>query len=215
MLALRHTNETMKHIKKLLILAASFLIFSVMIANNANAGLLYNYSQLSLKDLDQMSKLVQNKINESRKAGGDQVIPLKEALQAVYSRSNEDFLIEKILSPLKTELDEHEAWDSSLKALTKEALGALKNPKAFKPVVQVTYLVFLENLISEVKPHATDKFERSLLEDVIKANIKVTKEAENERRLRVMKSTISPSVIAENVLKAADEEAKKAAEVKK
>ena len=183
-----------------------------MLANVAYAGLLYNYSQLSLKDLDQMSKLVQSKINESRKEGGDQTIPLKEALQAVYSRSNEDFLIEKIISPLRTELDEHEAWESTLRALTKEAIGALKNPKAFKPVVQVTYVVFLENLISEIKPRGNEKFERSLLEDLVKADISVSKEAVNERRLRVMKSTTSPSEVAEAILKSIIEASKKAAD---
>lgn len=200
----------MKNIKKFLTVAVAFLIMSIVISSNAKAGLLYNYSQLSLKDLEQMSKLIQNKIAESRKAGGDQIIPLKEALQAVYSRSNEDFLIEKIMPPLKAELDEHDAWESSLKALTKEAIGALKNPKAFKPVVQVTYHVFLENLISEMKPRVRENFEKGILEQIARAEIKVSKEAENERRLRVMKGTTSPSDIAEGVLKAAEEAAAKA-----
>lgn len=202
----------MKYIRRLLTLLAATTIFLMAMAGNAQAGLLFNYSQLSLKDLDQMSKLIQIKINESRKAGGDQVIPLKEALQAVYSRSNEDFMIEKIISPLRNELDEHDAWNSSLDSLTKEAIGALKNTKAFKPVVQVTYLVFLENLISEVKPRGNEKFERGLLEKIAKAKIKVTKEAETERRLRVMKNTTSPSEVAENVLKKIDEDAKAQAE---
>lgn len=202
----------MKHIRRILTLLAATTIFLIAMAGSAQAGLLYNYSQLSLKDLDQMSKMIQIKITESRKAGGDQVIPLKEALQAVYSRSNEDFMIEKIVSPLRNELDEHDAWNSTLDSLSKEALGALKNTKAFKPVVQVTYLIFLENLISEIKPRGNEKFERGLLEKIAKANVKVTKEAENERRLRVMKETTSPSEVAENVLKGIDEAAKAKAE---
>ncbi len=202
----------MKYICRILTLLAATTIFLMAMAGNAQAGLLFNYSQLSLKDLDQMSKLIQVKINESRKAGGDQVIPLKEALQAVFSRSNEDFMIEKIVSPLRNELDEHDAWNSTLDSLTTEALGALKNTKAFKPVVQVTYLIFLENLISEVKPRGNEKFERGLLERIAKAKVKVTKEAETERRLRVMKNTTSPSEVAENVLKKIDEETKAQAE---
>ncbi len=184
------------------------LCITVLLASQVHAGLLFNYSQLALKDLDQMNQLIQRKIKESRKAGGDQVIPLKEALQAVFSRSNEDFMIEKLLQPLKNELDEHTAWEKSIQALVKEAIGALKNPKAFKPVVQVTYIVFLENLMSEMKPRLNEKFENRILTQIRDAQIKVSKEATNERRLRVMRETTSPSVIAEKILQEF-EEAKK------
>lgn len=176
----------------------------------AQAGLLFNYSQLALKDLDQMNKMVQGKIKESRKAGGNRSIPLKEALQAVFSRSNEDFMIEKLLPQLKTELEELNAWESSIQALTKEAIGALKNPRPFAPVVQVTYLVFLENLIAELKPRLSEKFENKIITQIRDAKITVTKEASNERRLRVMKGSTSPSLIAESVLKDFEEKQKAA-----
>lgn len=184
-------------------------VLACLTAQTSFAGLLYQYSELSLKDLDQMSKIVQNKINESRAASGDQVIPLKEALQAVYSRSNEDFMIEKIISPLKNELDEQEAWESSLQELTKEAIGALKNPKAFKPITQVTYIVFLENVLSELKPKVNEKFENSIIDTIAKAKISVTKAAADERQLRVMKATTSPSEIAQDILKQAKEATEK------
>ncbi|MEZ0391199.1 MAG: hypothetical protein ACAH59_03215 [Pseudobdellovibrionaceae bacterium] len=183
---------------------------TMAIVGSAQAGLLFNYSQLALKDLDQMNKLVRSKIQESKKSGGNKVIPLKEALQAVFSRSNEDFMIEKITPQLKVEMDEHDSWEPSIQALVKEALGALGNPKAFKPVVQVTYLIFLENMIAELKPRLDEKFERKIITQIRDAKISVTKEAVNERRLRVMKETTSPSLIAEAVLKE-HEEMKKAA----
>jgi hypothetical protein len=184
------------------------LCITMLFVGQAQAGLLFNYSQLALKDLDQMNKMVQGKIKESRKAGGDQAIPLKEALQAIYSRPNDDFMIEKLVSSVKTELDEHDAWESSIRALVKEAIGALKNPKAFKPVIQVTYIVFLENLISELKPRLGEKFENQIIAQIRDAKIEVTKEAANERRLRVMKSTTSPSAIADGVLKDFEESKK-------
>lgn len=168
-----------------------------------------NYSQLALKDLDQMAKLIQTKIGESRKAGGDKVIPLKEALQAVYTRPNEDFMIEKIVTPIRNELEEHDAWEKSLEALVKEALGALKNPKAFSPVVQVSYLVFLENVLAEMKPKASETFENKIITQVRDAKVSVTKEAANERRLRVMKGSSSPSDVAAGILKHLEEEKKK------
>jgi hypothetical protein len=177
------------------------ICFTLLMAASAQAGLLFNYSQLALKDLDQMNKLIQSKIQESRKAGGDKVIPLKEALQAVFSRSNEDFMIEKLLPPLKTELDEHNAWEKAIEALVKESMGALKNPRAFKPVVQVTYIIFLENLIAELKPKLSEEFEHKIIKRIADAHITITKEAANERRLRVMKGSTSPSLLAEAVLK--------------
>lgn len=178
-----------------------FLICAVaLFLVRAQAGLIFNYSQLALKDLDQMNKMVRSKILESKKSGGNQVIPLKEALQAVFSRSNEDFMIEKILPPLKVELDEFDAYEKAIQALVKEAIGALKNPKAFSPVVQVTYQIFLENVISELKPRLNEKFESRIITQIRDAKISITKEAANERRLRVMKESTSPSLLAEAVL---------------
>lgn len=172
----------------------------------AQAGLLFNYSQLALKDLDQMNQLVSDKVKESKKSSSGKVVPLKEALQAVYSRSNDDDLIDKVITPLRTNLDELESWEKTLSQLTDEAINALKNPKAFKPVVQVTYVIFLENLLAEVKPYIKKEgFERDLVERVRKADIEVTKDAVNERKLRTMKGTVSPSEIAANILKSAND----------
>jgi len=192
------------------------LSFFILASSVAQAGLLFNYSQLALKDMDQMTKLVQSKITEGRKSGGDKTIPLKEGLQSVFSRPNSDFMIEKILGPLKTELEEETAWESSIEALVREARGALKNSRAFKPVVQVTYLIFLENLLSEMKPRVAEPFENRIITEIRDAKIEVTKEALHERKLRMMKETISPSAIAANILKDYDQSlADKAKENKK
>jgi hypothetical protein len=154
---------------------------TVFAAQVAHAGLMYNYSQLMLKDLEQMNKIIQTKISESRKEPFDKLVPLKEALQAVFSRPNEEFMIEKIISPLKSAIDEQNGWEKAMLALTTEALGALKNPKPFKPVVQVTYWIFLENVISEMKPQALQPFENKILTVIKKADIEITKQAKNER----------------------------------
>ncbi len=170
----------------------------------SSAGLLFNYSQLALKDLDQMNSLVMAKVKESRKSDSGKNVPLKEALQAVYTRPNEDGMIEKIVGPLRTELDELGAWEKSLNDLTVEALDALKNTRAFKPVVQVSYQLFLENLLIDMKPFVhKEGFERGLTEKIRDAKIDITKESSSERRLRMMKSTISPSDLAKQILDSA------------
>lgn len=166
------------------------------------AGLLFTYAQLTVKDLDQMAKIVNDKIAESKKSSHGKEVPLKEALQAVYARPNDDDMINKIIAPLRTNLDDLGSWEKTISQLTDEAINALKNPKAFQPVVQITYIVFLENLLSELKPYiAAEGFERSMTERIQNAKITVTKEAVNERKLRTMRGTVSPSETAEKILK--------------
>ncbi|WP_041576991.1 hypothetical protein [Bdellovibrio bacteriovorus] len=183
---------------------SNFLLtmFAVMfLGGTAHAGLLFNYSQLALKDLDQMNQLVSEKVKESKKSSSGKAVPLKEALQAVYARPNDDEMIEKVVSPLRSNLDELESWEKTISQLTDEAINALKNPRAFKPVVQVTYVIFLENLLAEIKPHAkNDGFERKIAERIRDAKIEVTKDAVSERKLRMMKDTTSPSEIAGSIL---------------
>jgi hypothetical protein len=163
--------------------------------------LLFNYSQLLLKDLDQMNDMVLAKVEESKKSSSGKNVPLKEALQAVYSRPNDDQMIDKVVAPLRTQLDELDAWEKTLSQLTDEAINALKNPKAFKPVVQVTYMIYLENLLSEIRPYLRGAgFERKLAERIRGAKIEVTKEAANERSLRTMKKSTSPSELADKIL---------------
>lgn len=187
----------------------------VFLSQSAMAGLLFHYGALSTKDLDQMAKLVQTKIQESKTAGGDSSIPLKEALQAVYSRPNDDFVIEKVQQPLRTALDEDEKYEEVMGELITEAIGAIKNPRAFKPVVQVTYVVFLENVISEFQPRLNQPFELKSVERIRDAKIEVSKEAKGERLVRVMKENKSPSEIAKTVLERFKKEQEERAKAEK
>lgn len=188
--------------KKFISLIFSSVLFftGFAIFTEAKAGLLYPYHRLAVKNLDQMNKIVQDKIKESKKSKGDRTVPLKEALQAVLSRPNDDFMVEKVIPPIRNELEELSAWESSVRALVKESSGALKNPKAFKPEALTSYAIFLENLIAEFKPKAGEEFEKSVLEQIRDANIVLPDKVKNERNLRMMKVQSSPSEIAKAVL---------------
>jgi len=191
---------------------------SLLWASVSSAGLLYTYSQLTLKDLDQMNEIAKKKIKEFKKDGSVEI--LKEAVQAVYSRPNDDGMVEKVIVPLRNELDENDQWESAMDALVQEAINALKNPKAFKPVVQNTYAIFLENVVADFKPFADKEgHERRVLKTIRDAKIELSKEAINERKLRTMRVNKSPSELADMVLsniakveaetKKAEEDAKK------
>lgn len=174
---------------------------TIILSMNLQAGLLYTYNQLTLKDLDQMNVLVKNKLKESKSADAGKVVPIKEALQAVYSRPNADDMIEKISSPLRTVLDQEDATEKVFIELVNEAVNALTNTRNFKKEVQVTYAIFLENVISEFKPNLKkDGFEYKIVKRIADSNIELTKDAEKDRKLRLMQESASPSLIAKKVL---------------
>ncbi len=176
-------------------------LLTLSFATLCHAGLLFQYHELTLMDLDQMNKLVQDKIKESKKADA-KTVPLKEGLQAVYSRPDVDRMIDKVVSPLRAELQDLEQYDRILMDLTDEALNALKHTRNFKPAVQVTYAIFLENLMADARRLAEteNSLERKILKKIEKAQIKVTKAAENERRVRSLSEARSPSDIASDIL---------------
>jgi hypothetical protein len=202
---------------KIIIMNLLFFCFATL----CHAGLLYQYHELALMDLDQMTNLVQDKIKESKKASA-KTVPLKEGMQAVYARPDSDRMIDKVISPLRLELEDLGSYQRIINELVDEATNALKNTRNFKPSVQVTYMIFLENLMADVRRAAADgdNLERKLLLKIKKAKIKLTKEALNERRVRSSVESRSPSDIASDILqeieaaaKAADEKAKE--EIKK
>lgn len=188
----------------------------ILLTVTVQAGLLMPYHKLVLKDLDQMNELVSQKIKESKKSSSGKIVPLKEGLQAVLARPNEDGMVEKVLSPLKNELEDQDAWEKALGELTDEALNALRNSKNFKADVQVSYSLFLENLMAELKPLArTEGFERSLLEKIRDAKVELSKEAQRERKLRLMKSPVSPSEVAKLLLESTKVEEKPITDMEK
>ncbi|MBX3018646.1 MAG: hypothetical protein KF767_12205 [Bdellovibrionaceae bacterium] len=165
---------------------------------------LYSYSRLALKDLDEMNKLVQDKVRESRASKGDKVAPLREAMQAVFARPNEDFMIDKVMSPLRNELDEHGAYEDTVRSLVEESIAALQKPDKVKATAQVTYAVMLENFLSDMKPRVTESFEKEMVTKIRDADISLTRKAENERKLGMMKPTKSPSEMASAIIKGAE-----------
>lgn len=178
------------------------LVFTIFLLSfSAKAGLLFNYHQLTLKNLDQMNSLVKGKIQESKSAYSGKAVPLKEALQSVLSRPDSDDMISKIIDPLKNKLEEEDAYEKVFEELIQEAINALKNTKNFKRDVQVTYAIFLENTLSEFKPDMKENnFEMKMIRKIADSQIELTKDARKERQLRLMSEGTSPSELAKLIL---------------
>lgn len=176
-------------------------IFFLFVSQQAMAGLLFTYNQLIVMELDQLTKLVQDKVKESKKADA-RIVPLKEGIQAILSRPDQDRMIEKVMGPLRAEMIELGQYERAMTQLTEEALNALTNTRNFKPAVQVTYLFFLENLMADMKPvlKSGDSFEKKLLQKISKANIQITKPATNDLAVRGFSDKKSPSEVAAQIL---------------
>lgn len=177
------------------------IAFILLFCLQSEAGLLFTYNQMALKDLDQINALVRDKIKESKKSKSGQHVPLKEILQAIYCRPDDDGMIQKVIGPLKSELDEIDQYEKVMKDLVQEAINSLKNPKNFKAPVQVSYIIFLENFMAQTKPQIKGSdFVKKQFEKIAKADLSLSKEALNDRRLRLMKESRSPSTLAQEVL---------------
>lgn len=159
----------------------------------------YLFSDLALKDLDQMNKIIKAKIIESRKAVSNKEAALVEGLKIVYSRPNQDGLIEKIVSSLKSELEEQEFWEKAVDQIATESIEILKDKKASRKK-QVTSWIILENIISEIKPRKAEAFEKSILEKIHSSKIEISSAAKNERKINMMNQSKSPSEIAAQIL---------------
>lgn len=185
------------------------IFVTIILAFHTQAGLLYTYNQLTLKDLDQMNALVKYKVKESRNTEAGKIVPIREGLQAIFSRPNSDDMIDKVSAPLRTILEQEDATEKVFTDLVQEAINALKNTKNFKKEVQVTYAIFLENVISEFKPSLKpDSLEFKIIKKIADSDIELTKEAQKDRKLRLMQESGSPSAIASKVLQNYEEKVK-------
>lgn len=177
------------------------LILLFAFSEVASAKILLTYNKLALRDLDEMNDWIRMKIKESKKQPPEgAVVVLKETLLAIYSRPNEDGMIDKVSSAVKNELERMDAYEISVEELISEAIDGLKISDGLSATEQVTYLVFLENQILEMKPALKKgEFEKKMFEKIANAQIQVTKKAQGERKLRMMRTTVGPSEMAKKI----------------
>ena len=161
-----------------------------------------SYSRVQLLDLDQMSELMQQKVKLFKSSNSLQ--PLQQGLEICLSRPDEDGLLDKVISIVKNPLDDNDAWESSIEELVNKSIGMLKN-NGVHPTDQVTSAVILENIIAEFKPsffkqYQSPGFETRIIERIASADIEFSKAAQSERKLNLMRSTSSPSAIAQRLI---------------
>lgn len=165
-----------------------------------NEKLTYTYAQMAMKDLDQVNALVLEQLRLSRSYDTDPE-PLKKAVVFIFSRPNEDGTVEKVLSLVKSPLDDQDEWEPALEQLSTKAIESLKDPQGLSGKEQATYSVILMNILSELRPDLKKKgFEFDLANRIAQSNIVLSKECRAEQSLGQMRPQASPSEVAKKLV---------------
>lgn len=209
-----------KHFGLILGLSLSLFIFSSCSSappKNDTSQLRYTYAHLKVMDLDEMNNLMMTQLKEFRKTDDPQA--LKEGLLICLSRPDEDSVVEKVISTVKSPLEDNDLWESAIEGLINESFVVIQDANR-SSADQVTYSVVLENLISEMRPeflkqYKSPGFETRMIEKIAGANTELTSSAKAERKLNLMKGSFTASQVAQRLLDKRDDVLKSEKKVKK
>jgi hypothetical protein len=162
----------------------------------------YSYSTLKLLDLEQMTELIQQKIHKYTQTGNDEV--LQEALMICLARPDSDSLVEKLIENIRYSVETNNQWESAVRKVVQRGIDSLHDPSTATED-QMGYLIALENLIAEFRPefikqYKSPGFETRIIEQISRADIEVSKQADSESRLNLMVGRKSPSEIADELM---------------
>lgn len=172
------------------------------------------YNELQIKDYDEMLEDVNKYISESRQLAikyqeegddemGDQtaIDKLSEALTYILSRPDKDNMLAKLLPTVRKELINYNAYETSLSLVATDAITAIQSQK-LPATYKATSVFVLENIMSQVQPLiSTNKDMRAIIEKIRDAQLEIPSKVINDRKLKSMFKTSSPSATAVKVLK--------------
>jgi hypothetical protein len=183
-----------------------FLAVSGALAHAHN----YKYSDLVIRDYDEMNKDVQLHISNAHKKakGGDDtsgdreaIDELRDALKLIFSRPNSDNMVAKLTPDVRRELSNFSAFEDTISGISAECLSQVKDD-SLPVVVRSTALFVLENLLSEIRPEVAGNADlRRVTQRIADAKIKVPEDVLKDRKLRSMFKTVNPSDFAQEILK--------------
>jgi uncharacterized glyoxalase superfamily metalloenzyme YdcJ len=158
----------------------------------------YSYKNLKIVDLDQMMELLDAKLQEYKRT--DDISKLREGALIAFSRPNEDRTLEKVISVVRNPLEDEGEWLNTIQAMVDQSIAKITNEKE-DIIYQVTAGIVLENIIADARPlfirqYKTGGFETDLIEKIADSYAIYSKAAKAERRLNLMRSSSSPSEIA-------------------
>lgn len=162
----------------------------------------HTYKSLKLLDLDQMTDLLYEKANDYKR--NNNVQALREGVLIAFSRPNEEVILDKIISIVRSPLEDLGEWESTVEQMVGQSVQTLKSDSS-PGTDQVTASVILENVLSEFKPlfqkqYQSGGFETTVIERLAASNVHFSKQAEQEKKLNQMKSGLTPSELAQKLI---------------
>jgi len=171
----------------------------------------HNFKQLKLQDVDQLTEMMYEKAEEFRQT--DDINKLREGVQMAFSKTNEDGIIDKVISIVRVPLEDRDEWENTIEALIDSNTKRMADEN-LRADLQVTAAIVLENIVADLKPkftkqYQTGGFETNMMERIAQANVQFSEAAQKERRLNLMRTTVSPSVLAQRLIEKKLESLKK------
>lgn len=188
------------------------------------------YSELQMRDFDEMHKEVQKRISKARaisasasselekleedaeedpsiqESDKEAINILRETMLFILSRPDKDNVVAKLFPLVRRELNNYNAYDDAVHGIVTEAISGLRQKK-LKVTHRATYVVVLENVMAELRPEINlSPSTESIFKKIMEADIEIPSDVRNELKLRSMETVGSPSEIAKETL----EKAKKA-----
>lgn len=162
----------------------------------------HTYKSLKLLDLDQMTDLLYDKANDYKR--NNRIQALREGVMIAFSRPNEEVILDKILSIVRSPLEDLGEWEGTVEQMVGQSVQTLKSDSS-SGTDQVTASVILENVLSEFKPMFTKQyqsggFETTVIERIAASDLRFSQQAVQEKKLNQMKSGLTPSQLAQKLI---------------
>lgn len=170
----------------------------------------YKYSDLVIRDYDEMFKQVQARIKSARKhikedgEGGEReaIEELRDALKLIFSRPNSDNMVAKLVPEVRRELAGFSAYEDTMSSIAAECLARVKEDNV-TVARRSTDLFVLENMITEMKPEVQGNADiQRIVKRIADAKIHIPDDVIKDRKIRSMFKTKNPSEMADEILKA-------------
>jgi hypothetical protein len=198
----------MKQKKTFLAFTTGFFL-TLLLSPLAQARLEITASELLLKNSEQFSDIVRRKIKKAQDIQAKQEVEvnekgeifaepeavsgLRDAMRIVLSRPDQDGARSKLFNKVRQELNDLHSLDSSLTDIVNESCAGLKS-KDINLKYEETYLVILDNFLSEVRPEVeTNETFKTLVAKVRDSDIHASEKMKGPNRSIAVNANISKS----------------------
>lgn len=173
----------------------------------------FDSSKLVMKNADQISEFVREKIKKAQEiqarqessdddflAEPEAINELKQALRIVLARPDQDGTRANAFARIRRELVDLNVLDKVLGDVMSEAIAAIRSSST-SPGRVATYVVVLENLMAEIKPEInTNPFFKKLIVEIRDANLVIPEKVKTHEMIRAMNRPVSPSETAAKIV---------------